>query len=92
MSSIYWNPDTTRLKKYSSSTTSGPRGKTVIRIEIETSDAYDLAHLLQRLAEIEQDQRKKREKPKAPAKKGNDLLALPAPQLKLTHSRNPFDA
>lgn len=92
MSSIYWSPDTTQLKKYSSSTTSGPRGKTVIRIEIETSDSYDLAHLLQRLAEIELDQRQKREKPKAPAKKVNKLLALPAPQLMLSDSRNPFDA
>ncbi len=92
MSFIHWDPETTLLKKYSSNTTSGPRGKTVIRIEIETSDSYALASLLESLGGIEQDQRKAREKAKATAKNGRGFLALPAPQLKLTDSRDPFDA
>lgn len=92
MSFLHWDEETTRLKKYSASTTSGPRGRTVIRIEIETSDSYDLAQLLNTLSEIDQKQRQPKPRPAAAAKKRDDLLALPAPQLQLTDGRNPFDA
>jgi hypothetical protein len=92
MSFIHWGPEDTVLKKYSASTTSGPRGKTVIRIELETSDSYALASLLQSLAEIESEQHRAKERAKAPSKKAKAMLALPAPQLQLTDGRNPFDA
>ena len=92
MSFLHWDEETTQLKKYSASTTSGPRGRTVIRIEIETSDSYDLAQLLNTLSEIDQKQRQPKQRPAAAYRKRDKLLALPAPQLKLTDSRDPFDA
>lgn len=92
MSFIHWDPECTLLKKYSASTTSGPRGKTVIRIEIETSDSYALASLLESLAEIEKEQHRAKAKARTPSKKGKAMLALPAPQLQLTDGRNSFDA
>lgn len=70
--------ETLRVKSFSSST-KGTKG--VIRIEIETSDLFELGFTLRTLDEVQKGQRRKPEpkpKPKPKAEKPT-LLALPAP-------------
>jgi hypothetical protein len=76
MSIIHFDPDRVTLKKWAASTTSGPRGKSVVRIELETQDAYALASILQGLEEIEGDQRRAVAREKA-AKRPAKPLMLP---------------
>lgn len=67
-----------RLKSYSGSSRGG---KHVIKIELETTDAFTFGYELEKLAEVQAGQRAKPEKtkPKPKAKP----LALPAPLLGL---------
>ena len=68
--------ETLRVKSFSSST-KGTKG--VIRIELETSDLFELGFTLRTLDEVQKGQRRKPEpKPKPKAEKPT-LLALPAP-------------
>lgn len=78
MSLVHFDPDKVTLKKWASSTTSGPRGKSVVRIEFETQDAYALASILTQLEEIDDDQRRIAARAKAAAR--------PAKRLMLTYS------
>lgn len=59
MSIIHWNPDHTRLAKFSASVASGRGAKQVIRIELETSDPYELGSMIQSLRDIEAEQTRK---------------------------------
>lgn len=78
MTSIYFGG--ARVKS-SSATTKG--GKSVIKIELETADHYELASLLRQLDEIDAEQ-KVAANPKPKSKKAAPLLALPAPLKQLT--------
>ncbi|MEH3092002.1 MAG: hypothetical protein PGN20_15450 [Agrobacterium cavarae] len=79
MTSIYFG--SARVKAYSATTKSG---KSVIRVELETSDHYELASLLRQLDEIDAEQKAAKKKKPEPAKK-TEPLALPAPPLALPY-------
>lgn len=70
MSLIHFDQERVSVRKWASSTTSGPRGKSVVRIEFETRDSYALASILQQLEEIDADQRRVAARAKANGKKG----------------------
>lgn len=76
MTGIYF--DDARLKSFSASSKGG---KSSIRIEIETADHFELAHMLRQLDAIEAEQKEAR-KPRKPVKAGQEVeprLALAAP-------------
>lgn len=76
---LFGTPDEAlRLKSFSGASRSG---KMVIRIEVETADAWTFAYNLERLAEVQTGQRTKPKPAPKPPKKA--ALALPAPQLAL---------
>jgi hypothetical protein len=85
MTSIYFDGEV-RLKSYTAVTKGA---KATIKIELETSDRYDLASILRQLDKIDGEQRdaaKPAPKITRPtAKKAQ--LALPAPLLKLQDHR-----
>lgn len=56
MGYVHWNPESARLAKFSASVASGRGAKQIIRIELETSDPYELGAIIQRLREIETDE------------------------------------
>ena len=68
----------TRVKTYSASTKGG---KSVVKIELETSDHYELADILRQLDAIDAEQKEARKPRKSPvaAKNASPQLALPAP-------------
>lgn len=70
MSLIHFDPDRVTVKKWTSSTVSGPRGgKSIVRIELETREAYALASILEQLKEIDAEQRLAAARAKASGKK-----------------------
>jgi hypothetical protein len=78
---LFGTPDEKlRLKNYASSSKGG---KSTIRIEIETSDPYELGFALLKLGEVQKGQ--KPPPPPKPARhaKAPKMLALPSPQLAL---------
>nr|WP_298099720.1 hypothetical protein [uncultured Shinella sp.] len=77
MTSIYFG-ETVRLKSHSATTKAG---KSMIKIELETTDHFDLASILRQLDSIDQEQREaaKPRKKLAPAEKKHEQLALAAP-------------
>lgn len=78
-----WIPESGLLKSYSAATKGA---KSVVKIEIETSDHYDLGCLLRELAAIETAQKASKapqRKPAAP--KAARPLALPSPLLQLPY-------
>lgn len=92
MTLLHWSPDEARLKRYSASSVSGAKGETVLRVELEITSPYQLAHLLEALAAIEADQNK--QKPLA-TKRGSILqgakvtaIGAPANRLFLTDQRS----
>lgn len=88
MTGLFWG-EKTRLKTYSAVTKSG---KSVVKLEIETTDPYELAHLIRNLDEIEVEQlaAAKAAKPQV-AKSKKAHLALPAPMLQIPHFRGEDD-
>lgn len=81
MAGIYF--DDAKLKNYSAALSKG--GKSIIKIEIETTDRFELAYILRQCDEIDAEQKA----PKTPApvgRKATAPLALPAPPLALTYS------
>lgn len=84
MSGIYFGEDV-RLKTYSALSKAG---KSVIRFELETSDHFDLAHILRQLAEIDQAQRESlKPAKKAAAGQKKKTLGLPTPLLQIEDHR-----
>lgn len=79
MSIIHFDEEKGALKKFTSMTSSGPRGKSVVRIELEIRDPYALASLLRQLEEIDAEQRQVAANAKAKGKK------LPAGPLMLPY-------
>lgn len=80
---MIWLPENGSLKSYSA-TTKG--AKSIVKIEIETSDHYDLGCLLRELAEIETAQKASKSPPRKPAAgKAPPQLALPSPLLQLPY-------
>ena len=73
--------DDANLKTYSAASKGG---KSTIKIEIETTDHFELAYMLRQLGEIEAAQ-KAPKKPEPAAKKAEKPLALPAPPLALPY-------
>lgn len=69
MSSIYFDEQQVAVRKWASSTTSGPRGKSVVRVELETRDPYALASIFRQLDEIDAEQRRMAARAKANGKK-----------------------
>ncbi|MBB3947244.1 hypothetical protein GGQ73_003210 [Rhizobium skierniewicense] len=76
MTGIYF--DDARLKSFSASSKGG---KSSIKIEIETSDHFELAHMLRQLDAIDAEQKEARKPRKSPVatKTSSPQLALPAP-------------
>jgi hypothetical protein len=70
-----------RLKTYSAATKAG---KTVIRIEIETTDHSEAGYLLNDLERIIKKQ-KEADRPEKEPKTPTKQLTLPAPPLQLTY-------
>jgi len=79
MTSIYFGG--ARVKAYSATTKAG---KSLIRVELETSDHYELASLLRQLDEIDAEQKAAKKKKPEPASKPKPL-ALPAPLLAIPY-------
>lgn len=80
MTSIFF--DEARLKTYSAISRGG---KSTIKIEVETTDHFELGSILRQLDKITADQKPK-PKPKAAVKETEKpLLALPAPALQLPY-------
>lgn len=79
MSFIHFDEQQVAVRKWASSTTSGPRGKSVVRVELETRDPYALASILRQLEEIDAEQRRMASRAKANGKK------LPAGPLMLPY-------
>lgn len=78
---LFGRPDEPmRLKSYSAVTKAG---KTVLKIELESTDAWAVAHALTELAQVQAGQRSKPKSERAPKKATAKVLALPAPQLAL---------
>ncbi|QUM72218.1 hypothetical protein [Sphingopyxis granuli] len=69
MSIIHFDEEKVVVRKWASSSTSGPRGKSIVRVELETRDPYALASILRQLEEIDTDQRRAAAQAKASAKK-----------------------
>ncbi|WP_160009824.1 hypothetical protein [Rhizobium sp. 18055] len=80
MTSIFFS-EPCRLKSYSATTKAG---KTVIRIEIESTDHSEAGYLLNDL-ERTLRQQKEADRPKKASKAPAKPLALPAPALQLTY-------
>ncbi|WPJ67992.1 hypothetical protein STOPSMEL_16 [Sinorhizobium phage StopSmel] len=82
MSAIFLT-DKCHLKSYSAATKGA---KSIVKIEIETSDHYDLGYLLRELAEIDAEQKAKEKAQRKPtARKAARPLALPSPLLRLPY-------
>ncbi|MCT7667637.1 hypothetical protein [Shinella kummerowiae] len=77
MTGLYFG-ETVRLKSHSATTKAG---KSTLKIELETTDHFDLASILRQLDSIDQAQRDaaKPRKKLAPAEEKPKQLALPAP-------------
>lgn len=58
MSIIHFDKEKGALKKFTSMTSSGSGGKSVVRIELEIRDPYALAFLISQLEEIDAEQRR----------------------------------
>ncbi|MBB3963512.1 hypothetical protein [Rhizobium metallidurans] len=80
MTGIYFQAPC-RLKSYSATTKSG---KTVVRIEIESTDHREAGYLLNDLEKILKQQ-KEAARPRKEPKVAPKPLALPAPALQLTY-------
>jgi hypothetical protein len=80
MTSIFFS-EPCRLKSYSATTKTG---KTVIRIEIESTDHSEAGYLLNDLERTLKQQREAA-RPKKEPKATTKPLALPAPPLQLTY-------
>ena len=80
MAGIYF--DDAKLKTYSAALSKG--GKSIIKIEIETTDRFELAYILRQCDQIDAEQ--KAPKKPEPATRKATMLALPAPALALTYS------
>ena len=86
---LHWEDGEARLKGFSATS----RGKsTILKIELEVFGAHDswaLAHMLRSLQQAQQPAKPADVAPKSRSKgKADDLLALPAPLLKITDRRN----
>ena len=79
MAYIYF--DDARVRTYSATTKAG---KSVVKIELETSDHYELAALMRQLDKIDEEQKAAKKKKSETAKKSKPL-ALPAPLLALPY-------
>ena len=78
---LFGRPDEPmRLKSYSATTKAG---KTVLKIELESTDMWAVAHALTELAQVQAGQRIKPAAAKAAKAKPEMRLALPSPQLAL---------
>jgi hypothetical protein len=80
MRSIYF--DNAALKSFS---VFGKGGKSTIKIELDTSDRYELMDVLRQLDRIDAEQKAEKKTPRV-VKKAVTPLALPAPPLALTYS------
>lgn len=80
MTAIFF--DTARLKAFSALSKAG---KSTIKLEIETTDHFELAYILRQLDQIEAEQKQATKPKKAEAQKAAPLLALPAPAKQLTY-------
>lgn len=89
MSGIYWDKEDVHLKTYSANSRSS--GETVFRIELATSDPYEVSRILRQLAEITTEQKPSaaaRQKPgRARRQPGNAAQAIEGvqPPLQLTY-------
>lgn len=66
MGALYWSPDNTRMRSF---TSSSKGGATTIRIELSVTDPVNAGFILNDLAEIDRAERAVA-KPKAAAPKG----------------------
>lgn len=83
---LSWGLDEAKIKSFS---TASRRDGSILKIELLVNDPYLLGSLISRLQEAQRDQDKKPEKQK-PTPRSNqkaELLALPAPALRLPDGR-----
>ena len=82
---LMWGVEEARLRKCSSATT--PKA-TVLKIEIEVTDPFTLSSMMAEIQKAMRPPAKPAPTPRAPRRREPDLLALPAPLLKITDRRN----
>lgn len=78
MTGIYWSEGEARIKKYGA-TTSGT--KTVIRVEIETTDHFAAGSILSSIGRAHAEQTA----PTKPVRRSTKRTSIAAPLLQLTH-------